>query len=215
MQMSEWPKMSNYSYETISVHWTQPQGLLQIYLLDLNYLMVYSSVPSSLIRSSLFGMVMLWATDFFPLWKKVSGVQILLAIRLLRGRIFIGPWNFNLSSFQLCRKKTSMVYSCEQRGDVMKHVRLYFKFLLKEVPFVREKKKVSPPCLQLTSPATLKTWKPYDFLSPSKLHGGDAGALRVPLSAPSRCVPKVALRPTQPLDLQSSVIERHHMQGKI
>lgn len=59
-------------------------------------------------------MVMLWATDFLPLWKKVSGVQILLAIRLLRGRMFIGPWNFNRSSFQLWRKKTSTVYSWEK-----------------------------------------------------------------------------------------------------
>lgn len=84
----------------------------------LRYLMVYNSVPSSLILSSLLGMVMLWATDFFPLWKKVSGVQILLAIRLLRGRIFMGPWNFNLSSFQLCRKKTSMVYSYGQRRRI-------------------------------------------------------------------------------------------------
>lgn len=75
------------------------------------YLMVYSSVPSSVIRSSLFGMVMLWATDFLPLWKKVSGVQILLAIRLLRRSTAMGPLNFNLSSFQLCLKKTSIVYS--------------------------------------------------------------------------------------------------------
>lgn len=75
------------------------------------YLMVYSSVPSSVIRRSLFGMVMLWATDFLPLWKKVSGVQILLAIRLLRRNTAMGPLNFNLSSFQLCLKKTSMVYS--------------------------------------------------------------------------------------------------------
>ena len=73
--------------------------------------MVYSSVPSSLIRSSLLGMVMLWATDFLPLWKKVSGVQILLAIRLLRRSMAMGPLNFNLSSTQLCLKKTSMVYS--------------------------------------------------------------------------------------------------------
>lgn len=79
------------------------------------YLMVYSSVPSSVIRSSLFGMVMLWATDFLPLWKKVSGVQILLAIRLFRRSTAMGPLNFNLSSFQLCLKKTSMVYSCGWR----------------------------------------------------------------------------------------------------
>lgn len=54
---------------------------------------------------------MLWATDFFPLWKKVSGVQILLARRLLRGNTCMGPSNFSLSSLQLWRKKTSMVYS--------------------------------------------------------------------------------------------------------
>ncbi len=76
--------------------------------------MVYSRVPSSWIRSSLLGMVMLCATDFFPLWKNVSGVQILLAIRLFKRRIFIGPSNFSRSSFQLCLKKTSMVYSCKK-----------------------------------------------------------------------------------------------------
>lgn len=54
---------------------------------------------------------MLWATDFFPLWKKVSGVQILLAIKLFNRRTVIGPLNFNLSSFQLWRKNTSIVYS--------------------------------------------------------------------------------------------------------
>lgn len=71
-------------------------------------------MPSSLIRSSLFGIVMLWATDFLPLWKNVSGVQILLAIRLLRRSTAIGPLNFSLSSFQLCLKNTSMVYSYRQ-----------------------------------------------------------------------------------------------------
>lgn len=63
------------------------------------------------------GVVMLWATDFFPLWKKVSGVQILLASRLFRGRIFMGPSNFSLSSLQDCRKKTSMVYSFVEKGE--------------------------------------------------------------------------------------------------
>lgn len=90
-------------------------------LFDINYLMVYNNVPSSLILSNLLGMVMLWATDFFPLWKKVSGVQILLAIRLLRGKTFIGPWNFNLSSFQACLKKTSMVYSWGKRRCRQSH----------------------------------------------------------------------------------------------
>lgn len=94
----------------------------------LSYLMVYSRVPSSLILNSLLGMVMLCATDFFPLWKKVSGVQILLAIRLFRGKIFIGPWNFNLSSFQLCRKKTSMVYSWEKMRYVHELISLYYYF---------------------------------------------------------------------------------------
>lgn len=73
--------------------------------------MVYKRVPSSWIRRSLLGIVMLWATDFFPLWKNVSGVQILLAIKLFNRRIFIGPLNFNRSSFHLWRKKTSIVYS--------------------------------------------------------------------------------------------------------
>lgn len=72
---------------------------------------VYSSVPSSSSRSSLFGVVMLCAMDFFPLWKNVSGVQILLARRLLSGRRCMGPLNRSLSSFQLWRKNTSMVYS--------------------------------------------------------------------------------------------------------
>ncbi|KAK7807322.1 hypothetical protein U0070_007457 [Myodes glareolus] len=36
------------------------------------YLMVYNSVPSSVMRKSLLGMVMLWATDFFPLWKNMK-----------------------------------------------------------------------------------------------------------------------------------------------
>lgn len=75
------------------------------------HLIVYRSVPLSTRRSSLFGVVMLWATDFFPLWKKVSGVQILLARRLFRGKTCMGPSNFSLSSLQLWRKKTSMVYS--------------------------------------------------------------------------------------------------------
>lgn len=79
------------------------------------YLIVYSRVPSSWIRRSLFGIVILCATDFFPLWKKVSGVQILLAIKLLSRRMFIGPLNFNRSSFHFCRKKTSIVYSWNRK----------------------------------------------------------------------------------------------------
>lgn len=107
----------NVSFKHICAHRTEMQHFVQMCSMALDYLMVYRSVPSSWILSSLLGMVMLWATDFFPLWKKVSGVQILLAIRLLRGRIFIGPLNFNLSSFQLWRKNTSMVYSCGREHD--------------------------------------------------------------------------------------------------
>lgn len=79
------------------------------------HLMVYSRVPFSIMRKSLLGIVMLCATDFLPLWKKVSGVQILLAIRLLRRRMFIGPWNFRRSSVQRWRKNTSTVYSWGKR----------------------------------------------------------------------------------------------------
>lgn len=94
------------------------------------YLMVYSSVPSSLIRSSLFGIVMLWATDFFPLWKNVSGVQILLAIRLLRRSTAIGPLNFSRSSLQLCLKNTSMVYSYrKKKEDRQKNMNKWLSFL--------------------------------------------------------------------------------------
>lgn len=81
------------------------------------YLMVYRRVPLSTRRSSLLGVVILWATDFFPLWKKVSGVQILLASRLFKGSIFMGPSNFSLSSLQDCRKKTSIVYSFVEKGE--------------------------------------------------------------------------------------------------
>lgn len=73
---------------------------------------------------------MLWATDFFPLWKKVSGVHILLAIRLLSGRMFIGPLNFNLSSFQLWRKKTSIVYSWGRRQKKISSNHWIFCFCL-------------------------------------------------------------------------------------
>lgn len=78
----------------------------------LSHLMVYSRVPSSFSRSSLFGVVMLCAMDFFPLRKKVSGVQMLLASRLFKGSISIGPLKQRRSSFQLWRKNTSIVYSC-------------------------------------------------------------------------------------------------------
>lgn len=78
----------------------------------LSHLMVYSRVPSSFSRSSLFGVVILCAMDFFPLRKKVSGVQMLLASRLFKGSISIGPLKQRRSSFQLWRKNTSMVYSC-------------------------------------------------------------------------------------------------------
>lgn len=78
-----------------------------------SHLMVYSRVPSSFSRRSLFGVVMLCAMDFLPLRKKVSGVQMLLASRLFKGSISIGPLKHRRSSFQLWRKNTSIVYSCE------------------------------------------------------------------------------------------------------
>lgn len=80
------------------------------------YLMVYSNVPSSFSLRSLLGVVMLWAMDFLPLRKKVSGVQMLLASRLFRGSISIGPLKHKRSSFQLWRKNTSMVYSCSKEN---------------------------------------------------------------------------------------------------
>lgn len=83
-----------------------------------SHLMVYSRVPSSFRRSSLFGVVMLCAMDFFPLRKKVSGVQMLLASRLFKGSISIGPLKQRRSSFQLWRKNTSIVYSCEISGQI-------------------------------------------------------------------------------------------------
>lgn len=62
---------------------------------------------------------MLWAMDFFPLRKKVSGVQILLASRLFSGSRTMGPLKHKRSSFQLWRKNTSMVYSWEcEKGEV-------------------------------------------------------------------------------------------------
>lgn len=48
---------------------------------------------------------------FLAIPKKVSGVQILLTIKLFKLRISAGPPNFNLSSVQVWRKKTSIVYS--------------------------------------------------------------------------------------------------------
>lgn len=96
------------------------------------YLIVYSRVPSSWIRRSLFGIVILWATDFFPLWKKVSGVQILLAIKLLSRRMFIGPLNFNRSSFHFCRKKTSIVYSWNVKIFIFKRIENNQRFIYKD-----------------------------------------------------------------------------------
>lgn len=107
------------------------------------HLIVYSNVPSSVIRNSLFGIVMLWATDFFPLWKKVSGVQILLAIKLFNRRTVIGPLNFNLSSFQLWRKNTSIVYSyinSEKKGKhLWCHMLQYENLKSMLLPFPRSK----------------------------------------------------------------------------
>lgn len=62
-------------------------------------------------RNSLLGVVMLWEIDLLPFRKKVSGVQILLTIRLFSRRISMGPSNFSRSSIHVCRKNTSMVYS--------------------------------------------------------------------------------------------------------
>lgn len=99
------------------------------------YLMVYSRVPSSVIRRSLLGMVMLWATDFFPLWKNVSGVQILLAIRLFSRSTVMGPLNFNLSSFQLWRKNTSIVYSyiILEKSRVYSFIYLPYQYLTNKI----------------------------------------------------------------------------------
>jgi hypothetical protein len=77
--------------------------------------MVYRIVPFCIILKSLLGVVILWAIDFFPFLKNVSGVQILLTIKLFRLRISVGPTNFNLSSVQVWRKKTSIVYSWKFR----------------------------------------------------------------------------------------------------
>lgn len=62
-------------------------------------------------RNSLLGVVMLWEIDLLPFRKKVSGVQILLTIRLFSRRISMGPSNFSRSSIHVWRKNTSMVYS--------------------------------------------------------------------------------------------------------
>lgn len=75
------------------------------------HLMVYKMVPFCIILKSLLGVVILCAIDFLPFLKKVSGVQILLTIKLFKLKISVGPPNFNLSSVQVWRKKTSIVYS--------------------------------------------------------------------------------------------------------
>lgn len=82
-----------------------------VFLSALLYLMVYRMVPFFIMRKSLFGAVMLWATDFLPFLKKVSGVQTLVTIRLLSRKISIGPSYINLRSTHVCRKNTSIVYS--------------------------------------------------------------------------------------------------------
>lgn len=64
-----------------------------------------------MMRNSLFGVVMLWEIDLLPFRKNVSGVQILLTIRLFSRRISIGPSNLSRSSIHVWRKNTSMVYS--------------------------------------------------------------------------------------------------------
>lgn len=77
------------------------------------YLMVYRIVPFCMMRNSLLGVVMLCEIERLPFRKNVSGVQILLTIRLLRRRISMGPSNFSRSSIHVCRKNTSIVYSWE------------------------------------------------------------------------------------------------------
>lgn len=185
--------------------------------------MVYSSVPSSLILSSLLGMVMLCATDFFPLWKKVSGVQILLAIRLFRGKIFIGPWNFNLSSFQLCRKKTSMVYSWEKMRYVCELISLYYYFSYDlGSPCIKTRLIPTPKMLncalmgsssQLTSPASSVGLSLFPN-SGSPWRWG-------PHSPCSFTAYSVAVFLSwlwgqhDPLNLQYCVVKRHHTQARI
>lgn len=75
------------------------------------HLIVYRIVPFCMMRNSLLGVVMLCEIERLPFLKNVSGVQILLTIRLLRRKISIGPSNFSLSSIHVCRKNTSIVYS--------------------------------------------------------------------------------------------------------
>lgn len=84
------------------------------------YLMVYSMVPFFMMRKSLLGAVMLWATDFLPFLKKVSGVHTLVTIRLFSLRISIGPSYINLRSTHVCRKNTSIVYSWDREIDKRK-----------------------------------------------------------------------------------------------
>lgn len=70
-----------------------------------------------MMRNSLLGAVMLWATDFFPFLKKVSGVHTLFTIKLFSLSISTGPSYINLRSTQVCLKKTSMVYSYDRDRD--------------------------------------------------------------------------------------------------
>lgn len=65
---------------------------------------------------------MLWAMDFLPLRKNVSGVQILLASRLFKDNFSIGPLKHRRSSFQVWRKNTSMVYSWEETPKRMRNI---------------------------------------------------------------------------------------------
>lgn len=61
------------------------------------------------------GVVIQWASAFFELRKKVSGIQIFPTMLLLRRRTFIVLLNFNLLSYQVWAKKMSMVYSWARR----------------------------------------------------------------------------------------------------
>lgn len=68
-------------------------------------------------RKSLFGAVILWATDLFPFLKKVSGVHTLVTIRLFSRKISIGPSYLSLRSSHVCRKNTSIVYSWRKKKN--------------------------------------------------------------------------------------------------
>lgn len=69
-----------------------------------------------------FGVVIQWASAFFELRKKVSGIQIFPTMLLLRRRTFIVLLNFNRLSYQVWAKKMSMVYSWTQIKDTFTRI---------------------------------------------------------------------------------------------